>query len=803
MLVAVFEKDHAGIGCARAWAEREKRVRIVYVNAASRSRARNAAVLVAYGDWCYFLDDDAEVFPDTVSALREAVRANPEACAIGGPNHAPKHCGVFERCVEEVLCSPLGAATMRRRYRVDGEAGYADERSFIACNLAIRRDAVLREKFPEQLCYGEETLLLARLRRGGARLFYDPAVRVAHRRRLRWADFARQAYLSGQGRGRQTRRLPSSFHAEFSGPPLLALATATAPVFRPSLIFLALYAAACAGQGVVSGLRLGPGSGIRSALLTAVGHYAFGLGLLSSLCGPDALRSLLFGETSWRSGFAACAHSLSRYALADAAGRGYYRIALKCLKYWSGRPPLSVRALWLRRSVAGTDWTPGASDIDLALELPEMSFAEEAAWLKHWHSGYARLRAYFPVLGEVQIARRDEWRDYRRNGDIRSVELFREAKMITGERFVRNENADIASWEKKALDAWTEQAHALVRLTGLYFLKGSEKSLDLRQARKALADIFRYGALVRGDGDARGWIAVSRLESLREAEDFGVSVEEAALRGFEEISDCARIVNARLGSGDARPVWTPTVSCEREARAFDGLYARLSDLWGDGLFAAHDNARRFLLEDRFGSLEERRRGWRRLKELRAQEPSLQSPLFPLSKNMLRPLLAGPFDEDPWAGAAVCAVSGKTFGRSVLAGRSGLLERYWLSVRNAPDVSDVSLPRALTEAAARECLAHLRVNWRDAFGRGVGGTDFSRWFYLYGRMMSLRLYLDEGEIIPPFFLEELTRRFAESRPGTVRALGEYVLRRRSVEILPGEAEFFADQLGSAGRVRFEV
>lgn len=283
ILLVVHERDKRTLALARRRAADDPLFSMTLTGDASRGGARAAGVGAARGDWCYFLDDDVVLPPDALTRLGEALEAFPSAPAVGGPNLLPPGSGLFEACVDRVLRSRIGAGGMRARYEASRRGGPCDERALIGCNLAVSTRVLRRlNAFQEGLDYGEETLLLARMRREGFELVYAPDVRVYHHRRRSWTDFLRQVFRSGAGRSRQTRRLPSSLSWEVFGPPLLLLSVPAA-VFLPAWAAsaAAVYAALCLAEGAASGFHLGSlTAGLRVAALIPGAHAAYAFGML-------------------------------------------------------------------------------------------------------------------------------------------------------------------------------------------------------------------------------------------------------------------------------------------------------------------------------------------------------------------------------------------------------------------------------------------------------------------------------------------------------------------------------------------
>ncbi|MBI3552391.1 MAG: glycosyltransferase [Elusimicrobia bacterium] len=818
IIVVIHDEDPDGLREALKWKERCPLIRLVYTKHASRSAARNAAISVCEGDWCYFLDDDVVVPPGTLRELEEALARHPEACAIGGPNRIPEDCGLFERCVEEVLSSRLGAGTMRTRYKgLDGET-WVDERSLIACNLAVRTQALRRNLlFHPWLDYGEETHFLARLRLDGGRFLHAPSLWVYHHRRSGFFAFCQQAFRSGRGRARQTCLLPRSLSPEFLGPPALVGLAAAAFFSKAAAAALAFYAGACLVSGALTGWRLGsPTAALLTAFLLPAGHLSFGLGVwLFPFLGPSRP-----ARPGWPARAARLALRLRAVPGIAVLYRAYYRAALLSLRLWLrlGGPPVS--GVWLRRGLTRGDWTPGVSDVDLAVELPDLPIELELAWLERWQRGLGRLRRFFPILGEVQLGTAREWKGYLENGDIRSLELQDETRVLLGTAPRGGSPPDAAAregWEgaKKALDAWSEQLHAYVRLSQLYF---DGDAADLRaalNARKAALDVARYGRLL--DGGGPGWKAPARadeaarlargpwgqaLARLDGAREPLVAVEDAFLLASQGLEDGARRALALVpqGAPAASAADGPARALPREERSFAALCGKLEGACGGLLTGAiHDSLEHWLLAVREGGASERtRNAWRALRALRRTESALSQAVLPLPPCAFRLALWAPFAEDPLRALCVGAMlrSGSKGPWIAASGSSPLLERHVLSLWGLSSEAVPPPPRALAEALMRESLSHVLVNWRALGEADRRDDDRHRWVYLYGRALSLRLYAQTKELWPGFPLEPLAARFSRAFPQERDWIETGVLKAAGIGDWAVHRAFFARQFREA-------
>jgi GT2 family glycosyltransferase len=763
VLLVVHEEDEPSLRLAARWAAREPLIRTALTGRASRSASRNAGASVATGEWFYFIDDDVVLLPDTLASLRTAIERHPEAAAVGGPNPAPLDSGLFELSADHALRSRLGAGTMAARYAGLAREEWADERSLIACNLALKRQAPGGEPlFDERLDYGEETHLLARMRLRGERLLHSPQVRVHHRRREGWGRYCAQAFRSGLNRGKQTVMLPASLSWEICGPSaLLALCA----LGQPSL--LVPYAVLCALEAGRAWLRLKRWAAAAwVALLIPSGHAAYGLGFLCGVfsCVPVRLpRAGALAEQALR---------FSEVPVLGALSRAVYKAALLALRAWASRLP--VRQVRLHRGMAGADWVPGGSDIDLVVELPELDMRSEGELVERWHKGYGLLRRLFPMLGEVQMATSGELAFHRAHGPTRG-DPAREA----GPR------SDIGSW--------TEQLHAYVRLARLFFDGTPDLGRGRYCARKLLLNVFRFGddgvrACAAGTPLAE---AMAALDAARRPADMGAAVCAAVRAAAARLESGARAVLDRLPRGEPVPAGPSAVKDPWESGAFERDCGRLSrELGPDLRWAIHDNLFHLLL----GVSDAGPEFWMRLRGLRR----CAGAIIPLGNSSLRLCLWSAYLEDPLKALSVRALLDGSRCSAARSGRSGLLRRHVLSAWKVEPGLVPPPPLTLARELALESAAHLMLDWRSLAGSGL-----QRWTYLYGRAMGLRLFLERSEAWSAFPMEPLAERFCEAYPEEARWVRERVLAGTVVGGAAAHHDFFSRQMRAMGRsVAFE-
>jgi GT2 family glycosyltransferase len=803
VVLVVHEQDADTARLVERWACEQPLVRAVFTAHASRSHARNEAVRVAAGYWAYFLDDDVVLDPGTISRLRSLLAAYPYAEALGGPNQVPAQSPAFELCADYVLSSRLGAGRMRSRYAGGGAPRPADERDLIACNLAVRLNALREEGgFDERMDYGEETLLLARWARAGRRMLYAPELRVRHARRSGWRAFFKQAFHSGVGRGRQSLLLPSSFSAEFLGPPLLlAVFAAAALSFDPSAAAACIaYLLLCLFAGVRAAFSLGAPSALaRVPFLTAGGHLFYGAGMLWG-----ALKQIFFqaggpSKMRLRQALAEAALWLGRKPLAKPFLLLYYQAALWALRLSLRGGALPARELWLYRGAVEEGWTPGGSDIDLIAELAVYSPEEEPEVLERLDQEALRLRERFPVIGELRAAASPELGLYRRGRSLRARAFARRARRLSradngaaqgmqDSSFVELPSPDVWDRAYSGLDAWTEQLHAHLGIANIAFGQGHSGRAGRARynGRKLLLDVLRH----REPGSWPKEEPPSRREAQRE-ERCGEAIREmdseadagrALLRALavsaEALEQSGRSLIKAMPPGST-PAAVQSSSSEQghEAESFSKECGCLRQCLGGTVRAAvHDDARHLLLA--LGDIPSDAGFWKELSRFKLTLPAFAGPMVPLGEASLKLALLSGFGEDPLRAFSVqgvlsCAAQTRglrdpqTSGEcriqacSGVSGSSALLRRHHLSLWQVEEV--LLPPMELLRRSMREAGLKFLLDWRSLSAARDPGSALCRWTSLHGRAMSLRLFLERGGIRPAFPLGALAHAFVKAFP----------------------------------------
>lgn len=257
--------------------------RVCFVETALPGAGRNLLVDEARGDLLLFLDDDVTVERDLLARLDRLATEHPEAGVLGGPNDSALDSDRFQFVQGAVLASIVGSGPVRRRYGAH-PAGYADERFFVLCNLAVRRSVMV--PFSHELVCAEENALLSEMSQRRVRMYYDPGLVAYHERRPTLRGFAQQMHKYGYGRGQLLVREPVTLRPAYLAPSALVVYLFASPLLTVALgplalVPLALYVAAVLAAAVWIGRTLHrPLDSALAALLIVVLHMAYGIGVV-------------------------------------------------------------------------------------------------------------------------------------------------------------------------------------------------------------------------------------------------------------------------------------------------------------------------------------------------------------------------------------------------------------------------------------------------------------------------------------------------------------------------------------------
>lgn len=267
---------------ARPWSE------VFLLERVSRGEGRNQLVKKSRGDAFYFLDDDTSVPSDFLIRLESALVRNPGAGVIGGPNLRAEDSSPFQRAVDFLLRSPLGAGPMRRRYAAVGGEGERGGAAFMLSGLLVRRGVFANGVWFDSKCSSaEENLLIHDAAASFGPGIYCPELLIRHHRRAGWTAFLAQVFVNGRGRGEITRLRPTSFHPAALAPVVLCAVAISAVSGSRAADATTLVAYGTATLLEMIRMAFSEEGGVRAAwrlpFLFPLAHASYALGLLTGL----------------------------------------------------------------------------------------------------------------------------------------------------------------------------------------------------------------------------------------------------------------------------------------------------------------------------------------------------------------------------------------------------------------------------------------------------------------------------------------------------------------------------------------
>ncbi|MCG3179088.1 MAG: hypothetical protein BIFFINMI_01419 [Phycisphaerae bacterium] len=184
--IVIIDDGELETGLVDGWAERARSAGVAWVyrrkERPGRSVSRNLAIDLADGDAVIFFDDDCEPVADFADRLIAALEADPTGLlvAVEGQTQPPGGPDARGRLYDRMI-RLFGLWRLRPRGPRGGELPPGVERAdFLGGVCAVRRAALVDERFDPELTYGEDRELSQRLSRRGLLGRVGGAVCVHH-----------------------------------------------------------------------------------------------------------------------------------------------------------------------------------------------------------------------------------------------------------------------------------------------------------------------------------------------------------------------------------------------------------------------------------------------------------------------------------------------------------------------------------------------------------------------------------------------------------------------------------------------
>ncbi len=260
----------------------DPRVRLIDNPARVVPHGMNRGIRAARGAVIVRVDGHAEVEPDFIQAVVDALRAHPECWCVGGPIETtnPSFVG---RTIAGVMSTPIGVGDSR--FRLGNYEGYVDTAAFPAYPRWVFDRIGM---FDEELIRNQDDEFNARLIQRGGRIWLSPRIRSRYYARTSLRKLWRQYYQYGFWRIRTIQKLgrPATIRQTV---PLLFVTTLLVLVIGALLwwpfrwllaAYVALYAAGLLVGALQVARRAGLGSFLLAPLVAMILHFGYGFGSL-------------------------------------------------------------------------------------------------------------------------------------------------------------------------------------------------------------------------------------------------------------------------------------------------------------------------------------------------------------------------------------------------------------------------------------------------------------------------------------------------------------------------------------------
>lgn len=173
-------------------------VRLIKTRNINLATSRNVGLKEVRGDIVAMTDDDAEVFPDWVTRMKDAHQRHPEAGAVGG-----LVLGTNQKSLVGLVADAITFPAWEKSRYV---------RTLPGVNISYKRDAVERIGPQDTTLFrGEDVDYNWRLLLLEKKIYFDPTIKVWHHHRPNLQGFLNQHYMYGRAYVLVRRKWPDMY----------------------------------------------------------------------------------------------------------------------------------------------------------------------------------------------------------------------------------------------------------------------------------------------------------------------------------------------------------------------------------------------------------------------------------------------------------------------------------------------------------------------------------------------------------------------------------------------------------------
>ena len=166
------------------------------------AEGRNLLVERVASPWLFFMDDDVQIPIDLFKNFEKLCQEFPEIETWGGPNLTPTESDHEAHRNGWFVENFFIVGPVSKRYRKYGSGQLpGGQFNLMLCNLFVKSQLFIEEKFSPQLKTAEENDLIYRIQKRKRKLGFSDTLFVWHERRPTLKAFFKQIFYYGFGRG--------------------------------------------------------------------------------------------------------------------------------------------------------------------------------------------------------------------------------------------------------------------------------------------------------------------------------------------------------------------------------------------------------------------------------------------------------------------------------------------------------------------------------------------------------------------------------------------------------------------------